>query len=111
VTLFLQDLRDVEGDAAAGRTTMTSALGEQNARVVIAFLLISTPLVTHVLLREAPWEWAIQLGLGSLNVVCAARVLIYEAPASHALSYRLHTLWFSLIVLAACLPQQLSVGL
>jgi 4-hydroxybenzoate polyprenyltransferase len=40
LTIWIQDFRDIEGDAAAGRTTTPMVFGEQRARKIMCFVLV-----------------------------------------------------------------------
>ncbi|KAF8992252.1 UbiA prenyltransferase family-domain-containing protein [Cyathus striatus] len=72
IMMHIQDIRDIKGDAASGRKTMSIALGDWTTRLLISFLF--TPLSMFILhmshiLEVAPWSITIS------HLVVAYRVL------------------------------------
>ncbi|PIG79086.1 hypothetical protein AARAC_008026 [Aspergillus arachidicola] len=68
LVLYAQDLRDVEGDKETGSWTLPMALGEDNARLLIAFLCMPLGYMTlwyNGMAQLAPWVLAGLHGLVS----------------------------------------------
>jgi 4-hydroxybenzoate polyprenyltransferase len=102
ITMPIQDLRDVEGDRVAGRTTLSMNLGERPARALLAGLVALLPVATHLLLI-APLARglrgaACEVVLAALNLVTAARVVGLRGPKEDHVTYMIHTVWFAALV-------------
>lgn len=101
----VQDLRDMAGDRAIGRTTMPIVFGEQLTRIVICIGFVLAPLAVHALLL-AP------LGLSSRLLVCdvllallsftiAWRVMRMRYRWADHQTYMLFTYWYCALLASA----------
>lgn len=101
-TLHIQDLRDVAGDRHVGRRTFSLAIGDRRARVVLAAGIVALPIITHLFLTGDSWPSvpvvACELGLATVNFVCASRVLLLRTSRADHTTYMLHTYWFCAVL-------------
>jgi len=101
ITLMsIQDLRDMEGDKAIGRSTLPLAIGEIQSRIILSIGFAALPVLIHTCLM-APmgnnltvllWDSL----LAVISWVIAVRVLFYRSPQADHKSYILFTLWYCL---------------
>ncbi|WP_054811223.1 UbiA family prenyltransferase [Nocardia arizonensis] len=99
----VQDLRDRDGDIAAGRRTLVVVLGETRARVVLAVAFACYPIPLYALLYgDAPTAARVLGAVGALGLaVIAIRVLRRRSPRADHLTYVLYTLWYCLTLVSA----------
>ncbi|MEU1377782.1 UbiA family prenyltransferase [Streptomyces triculaminicus] len=92
--VFIQDLRDIDGDTAAGRRTLPMALGNQQTRLILAAGLLLLPVLAHLLLVETTphlatahaWEPV----LAGASACIALRILLLRTPRSDRITYQLY---------------------
>jgi 4-hydroxybenzoate polyprenyltransferase len=106
--IFLQDLRDIEGDRLTDRRTIPLVLGDTGTRLVGATLLSLAPAVTsgvQVLLLGIPVGpvtigWSIANYL--VNWCLAARLLLWRSAKSDRLTYKIYIrVGFGVLLLSA----------
>ncbi|MGE7386293.1 UbiA family prenyltransferase [Streptomyces sp. NPDC004126] len=99
----LQDLRDLAGDTAAGRTTLPIAHGEPFTRTFLAAGFALLPLADHFLLLRAStaWTWTAEAMTAALSWTIAWRVTRRRSPAYDHLTYRLFEFWYAALLAAA----------
>ncbi|MEU6709593.1 UbiA family prenyltransferase [Streptomyces wuyuanensis] len=100
--VFIQDLRDIAGDAAAGRQTLPMVLGERQTRILLATGLILFPVLAHLLLG-APQRLLLsviwEILLSGTAACTAARVIRLRTPRSDHITYQLYCwLWCWLLL-------------
>ncbi|THH15937.1 hypothetical protein EW146_g4625 [Bondarzewia mesenterica] len=91
----IQDLRDIQGDAAVGRKTMPLVFGDRGSRLIITFLLL--PAAYWVLwmgdiVRLAPYT------LAAVHVILAYRILQAGGSRYDHKTYMFYTYIFCLIL-------------
>ncbi|MFC5187215.1 UbiA family prenyltransferase [Actinomadura harenae] len=101
--VFIQDLRDVDGDRTNGRRTLPVIIGKTRTRVAGAAALFALPLLSVLpQLRILPSpEIAPLVWTAILVITCwslAARLLIYRSSRSDDLTYKLYAASFCLFV-------------
>jgi 4-hydroxybenzoate polyprenyltransferase len=100
----LQDLRDIEGDAANGRRTFPMAFGQAFTRWYLAAGFTALPFAVHFLLLAhgpSPWAAAADLVLAGLSLLVAVRVLRFRSPQEDHRTYRRWEQWYALVLVAA----------
>lgn len=94
----LQDLRDMEGDARAGRRTFPQTFGERFTRRFLGVFFAALPLGIHfVLMRplgDRPLVWLCDAGLGLLSLLISLRVLRLRSPGDDHRTYMFLTYWY-----------------
>ncbi|WP_282785597.1 MULTISPECIES: UbiA family prenyltransferase [unclassified Nocardia] len=105
VLVSLQDLRDLEGDLAAGRRTAVVVFGEQRLRVLLGASFAIYPFVLYVLLyAHAPTTATLLGGVAALvSFTISVRVLRCRDRSSDNTTYMLYTYWYCL-TLASAVP-------
>lgn len=98
--MSIQDLRDMEGDKAIGRSTLPLAIGEIPSRIILSIGFGVLPILIHSYLM-APMAhdmtvllWDVLLAV--ISWIIAARVFIYRSPQADHKSYMLFTVWYCL---------------
>jgi 4-hydroxybenzoate polyprenyltransferase len=101
----LQDLRDMAGDARAGRCTFPQRYGERFTRRFLGFFFAALPLGIHfVLMRPLgarPLVWMCDLGLALLSLVISVRVLRLRSSRDDHRTYLLLTYWYCALLASA----------
>ncbi|THH05223.1 hypothetical protein EW146_g9959 [Bondarzewia mesenterica] len=93
--MHVQDLRDIQGDAAIGRKTMPLVFGDRGSRLIITFLLL--PAAYWVLwmgdiVRLAPYT------LAAVHIILAYRILQAGGSRYDHKTYMFYTYIFCLIL-------------
>ncbi|URM90559.1 UbiA family prenyltransferase [Streptomyces sp. MRC013] len=107
VTLLMsvQDLRDITGDRAVGRSTMPLVFGEWNTRVFLCAGFALGPLAIHHFLMAPAgphwWVLATDAVLGGLSLLLAFRVVLRRGRRSDQHTYRLVEQWYTLALAAS----------
>ncbi|WP_167490727.1 UbiA family prenyltransferase [Nocardia terpenica] len=101
----LQDLRDMAGDAAAGRRTAVMVFGDRNSRRMFCLAFAAYPIALYLLLyRHAPLPASV---IGVVGVVVALaisyRVVRLRTRRSDNTTYMLYTCWYC-VTLASAIP-------
>jgi 4-hydroxybenzoate polyprenyltransferase len=103
--IAIQDLRDMSGDRAVGRTTLPILLGEQISRPFIAVVFLLAPIVTHYFM-------VVPAGVNYGGLVCeiiltgicltiAVRTLQLRTKEADHRSYLLFTYWYCALLATA----------
>jgi 4-hydroxybenzoate polyprenyltransferase len=105
----LQDMRDIEGDAATGRKTLPILLGESVTRWQICLGFLTLPIASHLLMQWANASIAnLILWDVILAILCGAiawRILKRRSAAADHKTYMIFTYWYCAVTAsAACLP-------
>jgi 4-hydroxybenzoate polyprenyltransferase len=103
--ITVQDLRDIEGDAAVQRRTLPIVMGEWPTRLFIAVWFLFAPWITHITMF-APLGLNIQalvceLGLTVTCVVVAVRTVFMRTREADHRSYMLFTYWYCFLLASA----------
>ena len=106
-TLQMQDMPDVEGDAARGRKTIPLVYGDTVARWSIA-----TPIIAWSFI--VPTFWGMSL-LGyiapvAIGVVFAGRLLILRNVAADGVTWKIWCVWMTMIYLTPVCKEKLALG-
>lgn len=103
--LCLQDLRDVEGDRAAGRRTLPIVVGDGAARIALSACFLGVPIVTSAFLRGpgglTPAAVALDAASAALCLTIAARTLVLRSKEADRRTYRLWGYWYCLEIAGA----------
>jgi 4-hydroxybenzoate polyprenyltransferase len=101
----LQDLRDMEGDALAGRRTFPQRYGERFTRRFLGLFFGVLPVALHFALMRPlgarPLVWGCDAVLSLLSLLIAARVLGLRSPAQDHQTYLLLTYWYCALLASA----------
>lgn len=106
LALIYEDVRDMEGDRAVGRRTLTLVLGPEFVRRWFATLMFLLPLVFYFvparLSGAGDWRGILSAAvLAILSWICAARALRLHHRSADQLTYQLFTLTWTLTVATA----------
>lgn len=103
----LQDLRDMAGDARAGRCTFPQKYGERFTRRFLGVFFGALPLGIHFTLMrplgDGPLVWLCDGGLGLLSLLIAVRVLRLRSPGDDHRTYLFLTYWYCALLGSALL--------
>jgi 4-hydroxybenzoate polyprenyltransferase len=98
-----QDMRDIAGDARAGRRTAPIVFGEPAVRWTLAGLYLALPVVCHIVLlssaRTGP-GYAVLAVQYLMSIVVAVRLVTLRNPRSDHLTYQTYCYWYSLMCAA-----------
>ncbi|KAH7407280.1 hypothetical protein BKA64DRAFT_742937 [Cadophora sp. MPI-SDFR-AT-0126] len=103
-TISVQDLRDVEGDAATGRKSLPLVHGDDAARWMLASAIVLFSLACPMFIGNS---LLVTMGLGCLGVCLAYRILWYKGVEADERSF---TLWAVWCVGIYCLPIFRTLG-
>ncbi|KAH8844232.1 hypothetical protein MCOR27_007170 [Pyricularia oryzae] len=111
LTINIQDLKDVAGDAAAKRRTVPIVIGDAPTRWIVALPLVACSVATPLLwgipeLGPSPWLEGVKVVLAYapmmvLGVVISVRTLLLRTVEDDNASF---TLWCVWLVSLYCLP-------
>lgn len=107
VTLLMsvQDLRDITGDRAVGRSTMPLVFGERNTRIFLCVGFAVGPVaIHHFLMAPAGPHWwivATDVVLCGLSLLLAVRVVLRRGQPADQHTYRLVEQWYTLALAAS----------
>lgn len=105
VLVPVQDLRDMEGDRAAGRRTLPLVIGARTSRILLALGFGLLPLVVHQwLMRPLGLTQPVvltDLGLALVSLTISLRILVFRTPRADHWTYLLFTYWYCLTLLGA----------
>jgi (R)-axinyssene synthase len=101
----LQDLRDMAGDALAGRCTFPQRYGERFTRRFLGVFFGVLPVAIHfVLMRPLsarPLVWMCDAGLTLLSLLIAVRVVWLHSSTQDHRTYLLLTYWYCALLASA----------
>ena len=105
--VYVQDLRDMEGDRLIGRNTAPLAFGENTARVLLCLGFIVSPFVTHYgyglivaagnILNVVLWGF----GIAAINWTMAVRVIFCRSPQADHRTYMMFVYWYCFSIASA----------
>jgi 4-hydroxybenzoate polyprenyltransferase len=105
MVVAVQDLRDVEGDAAVGRRTFVMVFGEWPSRIFLASGFLVLPICLHTLLvlspRHALTAHVLEAVAAGINVLIAARILVCRTKRGDHRTYLIYCWWYCLTLLLA----------
>ena len=108
LVIFLQDLRDVEGDKAIGRRTFPIVFGDKATRYSLAISFVLLPFVVHFLLvsplTTATNFWATigcELLLSAICWLISYRLISFRTAKADHFTYMLFTYWYCFILVTA----------
>jgi 4-hydroxybenzoate polyprenyltransferase len=103
--IAVQDLRDMMGDKAIGRTTLPILLGEGISRPFIAIVFLLTPIVTHLYMVVPAGVtvsgFLCEVILTGICVTIAIRTILFRNKEADHRSYLLFTYWYCALLAAA----------
>lgn len=101
----LQDLRDVAGDKVVKRKTLPIVFGPKPVRLFLSAGFTLQAVVTHfALFRPAgngPVFLLCSAGLAILNLVIAARAVLYRSPQADHQTYMMYNYWYCFALASA----------
>lgn len=103
-TTPFQDFRDLEGDRRRGRRTLPVVLGQARARVVMAAVFLTMPIVIHMSLIAPLVSWgglACDLAFAIMSTVIAVRILRGRDTVEDHRTYMLHTYQYCALLAGA----------
>ncbi|KAI0854547.1 UbiA prenyltransferase family-domain-containing protein [Xylaria cubensis] len=89
-TSHIQDLRDMDGDRAAGRSTVPIAIGAINSRFIGAFGILGWTAIACYLWNARGPGVVISIGTG---VAMASSLVLYRNKAGDVFTWKLFPLW------------------
>lgn len=101
----LQDLRDIAGDKVVKRRTLPIVFGTKPVRIFLSIGFTLQAVVTHfALIQPAGSSPALLLcsaGLAILNLVIAARAVLYRSPEADHHTYMMYNYWYCFALASA----------
>ncbi|TKD11822.1 UbiA family prenyltransferase [Polyangium fumosum] len=101
----VQDLRDMNGDRAAGRLTFPLVFGERATRILLAVCFGLLPITVHIALLEPAGArglvWAADAALSAVALAIGLRVALFRTPREDHITYLLFTGWYCLLLTTA----------
>ena len=89
----IQDFRDIEGDLKSHRKTLPIVLGNNQARIVMSFVSMTSGLILHKLFKDfnsKPLAKAVNIGVLGWHFLIAARLWFARSHQADQITYKYH---------------------
>ena len=106
LAFIFEDVRDIDGDRAAGRKTLVMLLGDRFVRIWFAVLMILLPAVYFFVLAkfsgaDAWLSITCTAVIGVLGWICAIRAVVHVGAAAARNTYKLFCLTWGVTMISA----------